>query len=59
MTSKQQIRVEDPVWEVEILPDVFIETTKKPKVWTRFGLWVWFGVRGYDVDADGKYKIKN
>lgn len=37
------------VWQIEIMPDVFLNLEKKPRLLTRFGMWLWFGWKGRDL----------
>jgi len=37
------------VWEVEALPGFTLMCPRRPPLWTRLGIWLWFGLRGRDV----------
>ena len=42
------------VWELEFFPTCFLKLAIKPNLWVRFGIWVWFGLKGKDIKKGDK-----
>jgi hypothetical protein len=54
MTSVHTISAIKYVWKIELFPGYTLLMDKKPRLWTRSGVWIWFGLRGQNITEGEK-----
>lgn len=50
------VGINQPKWKLQVWDGIIFTAKKKPKLWTRFGIWLWFGQEGKTLSNNERKK---